>query len=167
MNLFTQKIVITSEKFMHYALLFLFISFANSHDYVNENTDNQIIKQSNDESLYLGTHLATGACSYVTSLSVILLSLVVGEIIAKKNISEYKDVNLMSSALPPLIGIITGAWIFYKSPQWTDTYIIKKKDTRTFTQNMATFLSRIVWNYPLGVILGEICNDNFKPETNV
>lgn len=147
---------------MHFLLLFLLISSINSYDDVNENIDNQINYQSNSESLCLGTHLATGACSYVASISVILLSFLAGEIIAKNNITESKDVNFISRALPSLIGIITGAWIFYKAPQWTDTYILKKKNERTFTQNMTAFFSRIVLNYPLGVIFGEVCNKETK-----
>lgn len=152
---------------MHFLLLFLFITSLNSYDSVDENLDNQINYQSNNESLHLGTHLATGACSYVTSLSVILLSFVLDEFVAKNKsftISKNPCADFLCRSLPSIVGIIIGVWIFYKAPQWTDTYIIKKKDKRTFTQNMATFLSRIVWNYPLGVILGEICNNNFKPD---
>lgn len=150
---------------MHFLILFLLISSVNSYDNASESFDNQIITESNNESLYLGTHLATSACAYVTSLSVILLSFALDEYVGKNKsftVSTNSHLDLLCRSFPSIVGVITGAWIFYKAPQWTDTYIIKKKDKRTFSQNMTAFFSRIILNYPLGVIFGEVCNKETK-----
>ncbi|MCL5875637.1 MAG: hypothetical protein M1114_04145 [Candidatus Dependentiae bacterium] len=51
--------------------------------------------------------------------------------------------------------LITGGLIFYKSPQWTDTYLLKKENKRSFRQNFYVLLNRIFFKYPFGILTGE------------
>lgn len=61
-------------------------------------------------------------------------------------------------SLPAIIGILLSTYIYYKTPQWTDMYILNSDQKRTAAQNILVMLSRIVVPFPLlNVIIGEYC----------
>jgi hypothetical protein len=90
------------------------------------------------ESLNYGTHLITGGISKICLSATTTIGFLIGR-----------------TALHTFIGAIAGLYIVYKTPQWTDTYILKKETTRTGQQNIIAFVNRILLFYPLGVLTGE------------
>ncbi len=56
--------------------------------------------------------------------------------------------------IPMLAGLIAGYYIFYKTPQWTDTYLLKINTLRTTKQNLISSACRLL-PWPVGVWIGE------------
>lgn len=52
-------------------------------------------------------------------------------------------------------GFIAGCYVIYKTPLWTDKYILGLQRERDLTQKIDTFGLRILLRYPLGLLLGE------------
>lgn len=63
-------------------------------------------------------------------------------------------------AIPALAGLAAGLYIMYKTPQWTDTYLLESQKKRTTSRNILTFLSRIILPDPIGVVVGELIIEN-------
>ena len=141
-------------------ILLFFFNFLYSSDVLEQNigTQNTQITSEQvkeDKSLHLGAHILTGGCAYLGAATSIVLAMIIGDTIAKNH-----------PTLSYMIGFMAGGWIMYRTPQWTDTYIVKKTGQRTLTQNLVTFLNRIILSWPLGVITGEICNDDLRSDEN-
>lgn len=69
--------------------------------------------------------------------------------------------------------ILTGAaagltfiYTLYKTPQWTDTYLLENNIKRTSLQNILVFLHRRILPWPIGVILGEFFAHDFMTKEN-
>lgn len=58
--------------------------------------------------------------------------------------------------IPGVVGISSGVYILYKTPQWTDTHLLNYSTERSNLQNIVTFLSRLLILYPVGTIAGEL-----------
>ena len=46
-------------------------------------------------------------------------------------------------------------YVHYKTPQWTDTYILGLEAERTFEQNVFTLFIRTILSLPIGILVGE------------
>src|SRR5437762_5328889 len=94
-----------------------------------EESSEQITKQPKDESLHYGIHIVTDGCARLFFVASLITGGKVGKII--------------DEPLPILASAMAGLWVIYKTPQWTDKYVLEKSDHRTTKQNIITFLSRI------------------------
>lgn len=71
-------------------------------------------------------------------------------------IAKDNSVPVVVGAAAGTVGIGTGSYMFYKAPQWTDTYFLGYKSERTTKQNIVSLLSNIfIQPFPLGVWAGE------------
>jgi hypothetical protein len=58
--------------------------------------------------------------------------------------------------LSAITGCAAAFYIYYKTPEWTDTYVLERGNGRTMGQNIATLLTRLLLPlWPLGVVAGE------------
>jgi hypothetical protein len=57
-----------------------------------------------------------------------------------------------SAVAATLLGAL---YVHYKTPQWTDTYILGLETERTFEQNIFTLFIRTILSLPIGILVGE------------
>jgi hypothetical protein len=66
------------------------------------------------------------------------------------------DAGQVLGALCVPTGALAAFYIYYKTPEWTDTYFLERGNGRTTGQNIATLLTRVILPiWPLGVVAGE------------
>lgn len=69
---------------------------------------------------------------------------------------EPPAVAFVPVAVSAIIGSLACIYIYYKTPQWTDTYALGYKRERTTSQNIVTLLSRAFIPLPIvNVVAGE------------
>lgn len=111
----------------------------------------------------LGAHLALATSSFV--------GLIIGNAVARTNIADWisyqmgltpkefkcDNFNILFAqrAIPGALAMLAGLYVVYKTPQWTDKYLLKKKKERTLKQNILVFFNRFVLPCPVGVLTGE------------
>jgi hypothetical protein len=62
----------------------------------------------------------------------------------------------LCAVLTAAAGVAGGSYIFYQSPQITDTYVLGYEGKRTTKQNIISLLSRVICaSTPVGICLGE------------
>lgn len=54
-----------------------------------------------------------------------------------------------------ITSIAAGLYVFYKTPQWTDTYILKSDKIHMPRQHLINQFIRAVVTYPIGGVVGE------------
>lgn len=121
---------------------------------------------------YYTTHIATGGAAqlafvasnllgYVGSIATIDLDISTqigrktGFVAPDRSCTNYW-LGFFIGILPLLACLTAGSYFVYKTPQWTDTYLLKSDKKRTTRQNIITLLNRICLPYPLGIITGEL-----------
>jgi hypothetical protein len=133
-----------------------------------------IISNEKDSNLkYYSTHLVTGGLAHLSFLLCGTLGFFVGHILVESNLQTFIGRKL--SLTPPdllvenfraifatgitpfIIGCLAGWWIIYKTPQWTDNYLLNSTKLRSKREKVETFLARIFLPYPVGVLLSEWC----------
>ena len=110
---------------------------------------------------HCGAHLLTDSVAYIVSFASFLLSCAIAER-AFKN-SKVRFLSIEGKEYPVYLGCALALYIQYKTPQWTDDYILKLGRKRTLGQNLWTFLQRSVGAFvfslpvvnPLGVLFSE------------
>lgn len=83
--------------------------------------------------------------------------------------ARHNPISLLAGVAVGAAGIGTSAYMFYKAPQWTDTYLLGYTSERTTQQNIVSLASNIIIQpFPLGVWAGEFVThlDNIVPEDN-
>jgi hypothetical protein len=66
------------------------------------------------------------------------------------------DAGMAMGALCIPAGLMAGLYIYYKTPEWTDTHLLERGNGRTTGQNIITMWTRMVLPlWPLGVVAGE------------
>lgn len=89
----------------------------------------------------------------ITATTVAGASVAVGAAIAAG--SRSPEVAVPAAAMS-VAGCVAAFYIYYKTPEWTDTYFLERGNGRTTGQNIATLLTRTMFPlWPLGVIAGE------------
>lgn len=97
---------------------------------------------------YYCTHLSTNILS--------LFAMVPFAMCLEETVTKEKDPLIKMIASFIMAGwTIGGAVVFYKTPQWTDTYILKLPTHRTTVQNVFSACIRLLI-FPLGSLLSEI-----------
>lgn len=117
-------------------------------------------------------HILTGTAAYGTLLGSAYIGSQLGAYVIDKDIATWlhrvlkvdiplgaggmsKVKLLFATGLTPIIlTVAAGLYVLYKTPQWTDTYVLKKDDKRTMPQNIITFLNRLFVPF-FGIITGE------------
>lgn len=66
---------------------------------------------------------------------------------------KFWNIAIKSSILVTLLGKL---YAIYKTPQWTDSYLLNYQEERTTKQNIIAFLNRFFLGWPLGIITGEL-----------
>lgn len=98
------------------------------------------------------THVGTGTLAHAAMITSICAGTVLSYLVGGANtMYEANPFTLIFLAA----GLIGGEYIVYKTPQWTDTHILKKETERTGKQNAITFASRALVVPPFGILLGE------------
>jgi len=101
--------------------------------------------------MYYGTHLATNfvvtcgsgfGCGIAFSMADELINSV-----DKASLCRASTATFIK--LAALTGVV---YAFYKTPQWTDTYLLDIERERTLKENMISFFGRL---FPLGIIITE------------
>jgi len=95
-------------------------------------------------------HILGDAVGGITAGAVAGTSAVVGSLVA----SGSPEVAVPAIAMSA-VGCMAAVYIYYKTPEWTDTYLLERGQGRTVGQNMATMLTRLLPLWPLGVVAGE------------
>lgn len=106
---------------------------------------------------HYGVHAATG----FAAMFVAVVSFVAGA--AVSHVANPGILNRIRThqyfefreAGPIVAGMVAGVYCIYKTPQWTDTYVLGCKDKRTDKQNVITFINRVLIPVPFGVLAGE------------
>ena len=98
---------------------------------------------------HYATHVATDAAAQFTGAMSIAAGLVIGNAFAENRSNEL-------AATSVLTGFAAALYTLYKTPQWTDTYILKYDTQRSTCQNILTCVCRILISFPLGTLLGEL-----------
>jgi hypothetical protein len=130
-----------------------------------------------EKTLNYKAHLATGFLAQIALLVSASAGFVGGAIALNKGFDTYiyrklnlqpaleegllnVSRNVMDGVMypPVLVGILAGLYVIYKTPQWTDKYVLKKDSVRTSKQNIIVFLNRCIIPYPFGVVTGEFFN---------
>ncbi len=162
------KIFIYKSIFLSISIILINISMC-----VQDNANNVII-QKEKKSLNYSTHLATGLLAHISLPITTIGGFLIGEVASNNNMDTwiYRNFNFQPpllegelnenlqlmcfvSGIPTLFGLLAGLYFVYKTPQWTETYILRKNDTRTTKQNIINFINRILLPYPFGVVCGE------------
>ena len=109
-----------------------------------------------------GAHTLTGFTSHIVAAATIILTATLSASHVKdgQNIKEI----LAKCILPTTIAGIASVYTVFKTPQWTDTYILKNGKKRTTIQNMSNFCVRVLIGAPFGYALGECCSEMLEEE---
>lgn len=111
---------------------------------------------------YYGTHIVTDIGSdFVGGMAIgagLTPALLLGIAHAKGWIAENSVGSFVAGigVYTSLMSGVTAAVIIkFKSPQWTDMYILKNSKKRTKSQNIISFFSRAILPNPLGTVVAE------------
>lgn len=100
----------------------------------------------------------------ITGRAVAAISMGVGKALSDICFEKFTDASFSNnynqtmttlSVAPGALGILTGLYVFYKTPQWTDDYLGYQKE-RTTKQNIASSLIRYLCKFPYGSAIAEI-----------
>ncbi len=89
------------------------------------------------------THLGTDLASRLA-----FVTFVIAGIETQKNSGDI-------STTVPIIGGLLGLFLIFKTPKWTDKYLLNNDLNRSFKQEFLTFLHRVFVFYPLCTMTGE------------
>lgn len=132
--------------------------------------DHEIMKQ-------LGVHCVTGGIASVGFATSVFAGTLLGDFLLRNGTATWigrqlgitpenmrcDDINIIRATLftPYILSLIAGSYLMYKTPQWTDTYLLKVKERRTTKENIVVLLSRqLPW--PLGIFTGEYLAKEIK-----
>lgn len=120
---------------------------------------------------YYISHIITGSAAHFSYLASIIIGYITGQIAMKIGVADgigrcmgltpqgfkCSDGRVIGTVMgaPALLGGISGLFIIYKTPQWTDRYHLKNKKERSLKQNIFVFFNRILLPYPFGILTGE------------
>lgn len=153
-----------------FALMCVFMqSFSQTTD-----TEQKISSKSSSSACY-GTHVVTGGIANIAHLMSCTIGLTVALMVEteydlstrihnmimwndplEKGIKTTNHICIALSMLPIMLpSMLASLYLIYRTPQWTDTYILHKDKQRTCKQNIITFLNRAIIPWPFGVVTGE------------
>lgn len=98
------------------------------------------------------THIATDGLSHIAAVASVMTGIAVG--------AALKDKSEALTIASFLSGFGTAGYIKYKTPQWTDTYVLKNDIKRTTPENILTFICRVLIPFPIGTVVGELALEN-------
>ena len=153
---------------LKYLFVFTLAHSAFTHPQETEKKAPEVQKEQLSTEHYV-THWVTGIAANIAHIMSTMTGLKVGDAAVKAGLADWighqrgitppdercEDYGTIATVIgvPTLLGGIAGLYIVYKTPQWTDKYILKKKTERTSKQNFIVFLHRMF--IPFGSLTGE------------
>lgn len=120
---------------------------------------------------HYASHLITGLAAQLGYVTTGIIGLVMGDMVARTGTADwisyqmglttkefkYTNFNILFAvrAVPLTLSMLAGLYVMYKTPQWTDKYLLKKKKERTSRQNVLVFCNRALLGWPIGILTGE------------
>lgn len=141
------------KKIYSYLLIFGFLTPIICNAY---QSNNQNINDMPSDLEYYGSHMITTLAAELSMPIVVVLGGAIGiagDFILKNEPSIMTSLGLLG-------GITSSLIILYKTPSWTDEYILNLKAKRTDGQKLIGFLSRLLLIGPIGPLVGEILVKN-------
>lgn len=102
---------------------------------------------------HTATHMATAHSALIAQIALMILAAELTRKILKNSNSElsYPFAPVYAS----IAGCLTGLYIQYKTPQWTDEYLLKLERKRSTPKNVIELLSKLVIPFPIATLLEE------------
>jgi hypothetical protein len=98
---------------------------------------------------HYATHIIADGAAHLAAAGCMAAGFIIGG-----KLEQNKSSGL--AAASALTGIAAALYTVYKTPQWTDHYILNYDTQRSTSQNILTFVCRIFIPFPLGTLLGEL-----------
>lgn len=123
-------------------LLILLLVFCHGHSSADTDKKPNMLR-------HYATHIITDGAAHLAAGVSVGAGLIIGGAFEKNNSSAL-------GATSALAGFAAALYTIYKTPQWTDKYILNYDTQRSTSQNIITFACRLFIPFPLGTLLGEL-----------
>ncbi|MFI5332986.1 MAG: hypothetical protein ACHQVS_02705 [Candidatus Babeliales bacterium] len=156
---------------MKYIIIFALSAPALLHPQQTETTPELQQKTEQLSANHYTSHLITGLAAHLVFLTSTVTGIIIGDAVAKTGTADWisyqigltpkelrcTNYNILFGvrAIPAALSMLAGLYVVYKTPQWTDKYLLKKKKERSVRQNILVFLNRFLLPCPIGILTGE------------
>lgn len=145
----------TSSKLMLIcSVLFLSMGHATRCAEVNNTTTKADFWKKNPELKHYVAHGFTGLATFTACV----IGAIASKILMSKISEKHRFKNIADNAITTTC-VLACLYATYKTPQWTDTYLLKNNKQRTTKQKIVNFLNRLYIIPPWGCLTGEFCCD--------
>lgn len=90
-------------------------------------------------------HVAGDIVGAIAAFSLLKTGLVIGTLsaVATASATECPEMGIPAFIVPTATGCAAAFYVYYKTPEWTDTYLLERGNGRTTKQNITTLLTRV------------------------